>query len=317
MKKQLISVVIPAYNEEKNIVRLHAALKKQAIALADFNFEYIFVDDGSQDGTAVKVQKLKGGKVRLIQLSRNFGKEVATTAGLVGSRGDSAIMIDADLQHPVNLLPKFINKWQKGADVVIGVRQDTAGESLSKKFRSWLFYKTLNSMAETKVMPNATDYRLLDRVVINEFIRFTERNRITRGLIDWLGFKRDYIYFKADSRDDEPRYDTSKLIHLAISSFVSLSLLPLKVAGYTGIIITGLAGILGLFIFIERYVLGDPLSLGFSGPAILAIINLFLVGIVLSCLGLIALYIANIHSEVVNRPLYVIKPQNKKPRGRK
>lgn len=315
MKKQLISVVVPVFNEQKNIPRLHAELTKQIKQLKQFDFEILFVDDGSNDKSVATVEELlsQHKNVRLVELSRNFGKEVATTAGLHACAGDAAIIIDADLEHPVNLLPEFIAKWQAGAEVVVGIRKSHTKKSSGKKLRSWFFYKILNSMSETKVMPNSTDYRLLDRVVIDEFNRFTERNRITRGLIDWLGFKREYIHFTAGVRDgDAPSYSTSKLIRLALDSFVSLSLLPLKMAGYIGMIITTLAGTLGLFIFVERYLLGDPLGYGFSGPAILAVINLFLVGIVLSCLGLIALYIANIHSEVINRPLYVVRARKKR-----
>lgn len=157
-------------------------------------------------------------------------------------------------------------------------------------------------------MARATDYRLLDRKVITQFNRLTEKNRITRGLIDWLGFNRDYVYFKVKPRKfGQAPYNFAKLSQLAMSSFANHSLFPLKFAGYLGIFITFFAGILGLFIFIERYVLKDPLNLDISGTAMLAVFTLFLVGVILVCLGLIALYIANIHQEVSGRPLYVVK----------
>jgi dolichol-phosphate mannosyltransferase len=257
-----------------------------------------------------EIKKLpdRDDRVKYLQFSRNFGKELATTAGLREAKGDAAIMIDADLQHPAELIPRFIEKWKKGAEVVVGVRKKNRREGLVKKIGSFLFYKIINAIAEIRITPNATDFRLLDRAVMNEFNRFTEKNRMSRALIDWLGFNRDYIYFNANPRmDGKAGYSTLKLVRLALSGFVSLSLVPLKLAGYLGIVIVIISGSLGLFIFIERYVLGEPWNMGFSYPSILAVINLFLIGIVLSCLGLIALYIANIHGEVINRPMYVIR----------
>lgn len=314
MSKLLISVIVPVYNEEKNIPLLYKQLAEQFKKLKDYEFELVFIDDGSHDATMRKIGQIsrKDKRVRGIEFTRNFGKETATTAGLNAARGKAAIMLDADLQHPVAILPEFISKWQKGAEIVVGVRRRYKKESLQKRLNSWLFYKIMNSIAEVKVVPRATDYRLLDRAVIDEFNRFSERNRITRGLIDWLGFRRDYVYFDSPKRlHGKAGYSFAKLIRLALHSFVSLSLFPLRLAGWLGIIITFISGSLGLFILIEDQILGDPLELNFSGPAILAIVNMFLVGIVLMSLGLIALYIANIHSEVINRPLYVVRKKGK------
>jgi len=219
-------------------------------------------------------------------------------------------MIDADLQHPPELIYEFLAKWKHGAEIVIGVRNKNQNENFIKKTGSYCFYKIINKISDTKITPFATDYRLLDRIVIKEFNKFTEKNRITRGLIDWLGFKRDYIYFNANQRaHGKASYCYLKLFKLAINSIVSLSLFPLKIAGYSGIFITLFAGLLGIFIIIEKYIFNDPWNLNFSGPAILAVIILFLVGIILGCLGLIALYIASIHNETINRPLYVIRKQ--------
>lgn len=315
MKKSLISIVVPVYNEGRNIPLLYKELKVQFKALKSYSFELLFVDDGSSDNTLLKIAELakKDKCVQCIELSRNFGKEIATTAGLNAASGDAAIMIDADLQHPVSALPKFISKWQAGAEVVVGVRHRYQDESLQKRFNSWLFYQILNSMAEVKVTPRATDYRLLDRVVIDAFNRFGEHNRITRGLIDWLGFRREYVYFDSPKRlHGKAGYGFTKLLRLAVNSFVSLSLFPLRLAGWLGIIITVLASTIGLFILIEDKILGDPLNLKITGTAILATTNMFLIGTVLMSLGLIALYVANIHSEVINRPLYVVRRQRAK-----
>lgn len=314
MKKQLISIVIPVYNEEQNIALLYKELKAQIIKLGSFNFELIFVDDGSSDKSVLEIHRLgkKDKSVRCIELARNFGKEIATTAGLNTAKGEAVILLDADLQHPVALLPKFISKWQAGAEVVVGVRRRYEKEPLQKRLNSWLFYQILNSIAEVKVTPRATDYRLLDRTVVDEFNRFSERNRITRGLIDWLGFRRGYVHFDSPQRlHGKAGYGFTKLLRLAIHSFVSLSLFPLRLAGWLGIGITVIASLIGLFVLVEDKIMGDPLSLEVTGTAILALVNMFLIGIVLMSLGLIALYIANIHDEVINRPLYVVRKRRK------
>ncbi len=311
---KLISIIVPVYNEAGNIGDLYRELTKTLKPL-HYDYELLFVDDGSQDDSVARLNKLAGSdkSIRIIELSRNFGKEIATTAGLNACHGHAAIMIDADLQHPVKLIPEFIAKWERGAEVVIGVRRTDDSKSLVRRFRSWLFYRILNSMAETKVMPSSTDYRLLDRLVIDAFNKFTEHNRITRGLVDWLGFRRDYINFSANPRANGPAsYSTIKLLRLAVNSFVSLSLVPLRVAGWLGIVITSTSALLGLFIFVEKFILSDPYDFRFSGSAILGVLILFLVGIVLSSLGLMSLYIANIHSEVANRPLYVVRHKSHK-----
>ncbi len=310
-EKKLISLVVPIYNEEKNINLFYQALSGILnSSAANFDWELILVNDGSTDQGAVLIEQLArtDKRIKYLEFSRNFGKEIATTAGLNNARGAAAIMIDADLQHPVELIPELIAKWQSGAEVVIGVRKSNRGEGIVKKLGSGLFYQIINNIAEIKIIPQATDFRLIDRAVIDEFNRFSENNRMTRALIDWLGFKRDYIYFDARERTDgQAKYGFWKLFHLAVSSFVSLSLLPLKLAGYLGILIVFFSGILGIYILFGKYVfhLANPSS--FSGTAQLGILIIFLVGIILISLGLIALYIANIHGEVTHRPLYVIR----------
>jgi len=309
MEKKLISVVIPVHNEENNIPLIYAELEK-VLNTTNYDFEIIFVNDGSTDNSPAELNKITAADktVKVIEFSRNFGKEAATTAGLDISQGAACILIDADLQHPIKLIPEFLEKWEKGAEVVVGVRIKNKGEELIKKIGSYLFYLTINTIAETKIIPHATDYRLLDRVVIEKFKELKEKNRMTRALIDWLGFKRDYLYFTANERQyGKASYSYLKLMKLALSSYVAHSLLPLKLAGYLGIFITFFSSILGLFMFADKIFLVEPYKMNFSGPAIIATSILFLVGIVLICLGLIALYIGNIHAEVINRPIYIIK----------
>lgn len=315
MKKSMLSAIIPVYNEEGNLSRLYDKLK-EVLDAAALEYEMIFVNDGSSDASQQALEGLaaQDERVRVIEFSRNFGKEEATTAGLHHSKGEAAIMIDADLQHPPEMIPEFLAKWKGGAEVVVGVRQNNAGAGPVKKVGSYFFNKIINKISDVHVVPGATDYRLLDRVVIDEFNRLTERNRITRGLIDWLGFRRDYVHFDAAPRQagDRPTYSFIKLVRLAFNSIVSLSLLPLRLAGYLGIFIIIISGGFGLYILAARHIFESSFALSFSGSAQLAILIVFLVGIILSCLGLIALYVANIHQEVIDRPLYVVRPKKAK-----
>ena len=307
--KKIISIIVPIYNEEDNIPLIYNNLAS-TLKKIGYNYEIIFINDGSTDKSSVILEEIYNNdhQVRYLEFSRNFGKESATSAGLHIMRGNSAIIIDADLQHPVELIPDFIKKWEMGAEMVIGIRNKNAGESLIKKIGSSAFYILINLMGDTKITPQATDFRLIDRKVIDEFNKFTERQRITRGILDWMGFKKDYIHFDANIRNaGKAKYGFFKKLKLTASSFVTHSMIPLKLAGYLGIFITFFSVLLGIFIIIEKYILSDPLGLKFSGIAILAVFILFLIGILLICLGLIALYIGNIQIEVTNRPLYVVK----------
>jgi glycosyltransferase involved in cell wall biosynthesis len=315
---QLVSIIVPCHNETDNVRPLHRALT-DALSRRAERFEFIFVDDGSRDGTKAELQSLaeRDGRVRIVELVRNFGKEIAVTAGLQHAKGNAAICLDADLQHPPALIPRLLDKWHDGAEVVIGVRRTGAQYApLLKRVGSGLFYKLINAITEVEIVAHATDFRLLDRAVVNEFNRFTEHGRITRGLVDWLGFNRAYVEFTPAKRQaGQAAYGYFKLVNLAINSFVSMSLVPLKIAGYLGLIIMVTSGTLGAFIFVEKYPLADPWHLNFTGPAILAVIILFLVGLVLASLGLISLYIASIHAEVMNRPLYVVRPEASRARA--
>ncbi len=309
-QKQLLSIVIPVHNESKNIPLIYKAIIEHTKALK-YDFEIIYIDDGSRDDSAAQAYRLtdKDPNVRLLQFARNFGKEAAVSAGLHAAKGAAAIVIDADLQHPPELIKEFIRKWEKGAEVIVGVRNTyTQQESWFKKFSSKWFYRLMNGISSTKITPNATDYRLLDRTAIDAFNEFTEHNRMTRGLIDWLGFKRAYIKFDINERiHGKPTYNYKKLFQLAFNSITSHSMMPLKLAGVLGIIILLIAGPLGIFIFYQKYILNDPGGFNFTGTSALAVIVLFLVGVVLVCLGLIAMYIARIYEEVTNRPLYIVK----------
>ncbi len=311
-QQNLISVIIPLRNEAGNLKALQSALDKATEGLP-YHFEYLYIDDGSTDNSASILGSLQKANpsVRLIQLARNFGKEIATTAGLHAAKGEAAIMIDADLQHPPELIPEFIKRWEAGDDVVIGKQKpDAAYASFTKRLSARWFYKIMNRISNTEVTPHATDFRLLDRAVIDEFNKFTERSRLTRGLIDWLGFSRSYIEFTPARRlHGERSYSYRQLVRLAANSIISLSFFPLRIAGYLGALIVLVSTPLILFIMGNRIFFGN--SMKFTGSATLAAMLLFLIGIVLICQGLMALYVANIYGEVQNRPLYV----EKRPRG--
>lgn len=309
-RKKLISIIVPVHNEAPNIEKLYEELTKHTDTMPQHEFEFIFVDDGSRDESVLKIEDIarQDQRVRLVEFARNFGKEAAISAGLHASRGDAALMLDADLQHPPRLMRDFIRKWQNGADVVIGIREYDEKEKWFKKWASARFYQIMQKIAHTKITPHASDFRLLDRKVMDVFSRFTERNRITRGLIDWLGFKRAYVHFKADTRNaGEVSYKTRQLFKLAMNSFTAYSLVPLKLAGYLGTVILALATPTAIIMYVERYMLNDPLGWEIRGTAMLAILLVMMVGLVLACLGLISLYIANIHAEVTNRPLYIVR----------
>lgn len=309
-----ILIIIPAYNEEKNIVPACAKLKEVLTPLADrYAFEILFVNDGSRDNTISEIEKMAqtDPMIKYIDFSRNFGKELATTAGINSCTADACMMLDADMQHPIELIPEFIAKWERGADVVVGVRKANKSDGWIKKIGSSIFYMIINQIAEVHIIPGATDFRLIDRTVITEFNRFTETNRMTRALIDWLGFRRDYIYFDANERvHGTASYSFWKLFKLAINSFVSLSLAPLKLAGLLGIFITLISGSSGFYILLGKYAFRTHFASTFSDAENLAILILFLVGIILMSIGLLAMYVANIHSEVVRRPIYVIRRKN-------
>ncbi len=307
MGKKLISIVIPAFNEAENIDPFYQDLTNALDSVYDY--EFIFINDGSSDSTPVRISSLhdKDSRVKLINFSRNFGKEIATTAGIHQAKGDAILIIDADGQHPVELIPKFVALWEDGNQVVIGVRQTNKNEGLVKKYGSQLFYALFNRLTKVGLTPGSTDFRLIDKAVQQVFLNLPEANRITRGLIDWLGFQRVEINFHAKPRlHGEAAYSTKKLFKLALNSFVSLSFTPLHIFGYVGLVITFISLILGLFVIIEQFILNDPLGLKVTGSASLGILVLFLVGIVLISQWLTSLYISRMYEETKRRPLYIV-----------
>ena len=312
----MLSFVIPTYNEAEGIETFHKTLLVPNIKkLKDAEYEIIYVNDGSKDATLDLLTTIakKDKHVKVVNLSRNFGKEIATTAGIFQAVGDATIILDADGQHPPEIFQQFVDKWHNGAQVVVGVRNKEQHVGFIKRTGSKVFYKLFNSTSGAEMVPRSTDFRLIDRDVREEFMKFTERNRITRGLIDWLGFQRDYVYFDSPARiAGQASYKTSQLVKLAINSFTSLSLKPLFMFGWIGGGIIILSVLFGIFIIVEQFILRDPLALHFSGSVILGTFTSFMVGLVLVSQAILAVYISHIHTQTQNRPLFVVDKKKSK-----
>ncbi len=295
------------YNEEEGIEEFLVRQLEPALVSLDYDIEVILVNDGSRDKTLRKIDAIiekSEMPIKVVSFSRNFGKEMALTAGLHYAEGNAVIMIDADGQHPVEMIPKMIEKWEKGAEVVTAVR---GANTTKHKMASRMYYGMMRMMGNKNLVVGAMDFRLVDRAVVDEFNKLNESNRITRGLIDWLGFEQEYIKVNTKNRAyGKPTYSSRKLMKLAADSLVSSSRTPLTIFGYVGIFITVVSVIFGLFILVEQYILGDPLKLDWSGAVAMSVFVSFLVGLVLISQAMTALYIAQIHSESKGRPLYVV-----------
>lgn len=310
MTKKLLSIIIPIHNEAEGIKDF---LEKSVLPVLDklenYNYELILVNDGSTDGTLKILQSFaeKHRQTKVLSFSRNFGKEPALSAGLKYAKGDAAITMDADGQQPPKLIPDFIKKWEQGAEIITGIRDHYTKHGLIPKLGSKLFYALLRLFGNKSTVPGSTDFRLIDRVVIDEFNKLSEHNRITRGLIDWLGFKQEYIKYVYGVRTaGKPSYNLKKLFNLALDSFVSMSTAPLIIFGYLGVFITFASVVLGLFCIINQYILGDPLGLYWDGAVQLAIFITFLIGLLMISQSVTALYISHIHAETQGRPLYIV-----------
>jgi len=311
-KNSLISIIIPVHNETGSIEWHHKKISKHLASLK-VNHEIIYVDDGSTDDSLKLLQQLSSADdhTKYVSFSRNFGKEAAISAGLRKSKGAAALIIDADGQHPIELIGDFVKKWQDGYDMVVGVRQSNQGEGLVKSIGSRLFYFLLKSIDNGyEVTPASTDFRLVDRMVIDQYNTLTERNRISRNLMDWLGYKKTTIPFDALARHaGKASYSYSKLVKLAIDGAIKHSTRPLKLIGLLGLLISLVSVLAMIFLLVEKYVFMDPLNLAVTGTALLALFLSFLIGIVLTCQGLLSLYLENVYYETQNRPLYIVREE--------
>jgi glycosyltransferase involved in cell wall biosynthesis len=311
-KKPHLSLVIPVFNEEGNLAwhydQITSFLEKR-----QYPYELLYVDDGSSDNSLEIIKSIcqKDSNAHYLSFSRNFGKEAALTAGLHKAKGDVVVGIDADGQYPLETLDDMLREWRSGSDIVIGVRTRNKGEEVVSRLGSkafYLFLKMLDSNQE--VISAATDFRLLDRRVVDEFNKLTERNRVTRNLIDWLGYKRAYVEFEALERHSgNATYTFNKRVKLALDGIIKHSTKPLKFIGGVGMLVSFLSVTAAILLIIEKYALGDPFNLAITGTAILALLLSFLIGIVLVCQGLLALYLENVYHETQNRPLYIVREE--------
>lgn len=300
-----ISIVIPCYNEELNIVKLLNSLM-EVLNNINMIYEIICVNDGSQDNTLEKLIEFheNNPSIKIINLSRNFGKEIALTAGIDYTIGAAVIPIDADLQDPPELIYELVKKWRQGYDVIYAIRNNRQGESWFKKSTAKIFYHLIGKLSVTPIPPNTGDFRLLDRRVVNVLKTMRERNRFMKGLFAWVGFKQDSVTF-----DRPPRYKGStkltyyKLWNLAIDGIISFSLVPLKIWSYIGFLISLASLSYACFLVIRTLILGIDVP----GYASLIVAILFLGGIQLISLGILGEYLGRVYEEVKNRPLYLVR----------
>lgn len=306
-----LSIIVPVFNEAAGLPFFHDQLIRTLTNIKGITYEILYCNDGSQDASNDVIRALHEDnphcQIRLITLSRNFGKEYTLTAGIAQAKGDAILMCDGDGQHPVELIATFIDKWRDGAKIVIGVRQESLATSSLSKFFSRSFYRLFNTVSGEKVVPGSTDFRLIDREVADAFLQLSEYSRMTRMLIDWLGYSPCYIEFTANERQHGTAgYNFRKLVRLELDSFISLTNIPLYIFGYLGVVITLLSGLLGASVLLEQVILSDPLDWNFTGTAMLGILILFMIGVVLMSQGMLALYISSVHANSKGRPLYVI-----------
>lgn len=302
--KKLVSIVVPVFNEEGNIHELYRRLKKVMITLK-YYYEAIFVDDGSKDKSLHLLKEISetDKQVKVISFSRNFGHQIAISAGMEYASGDAVIVMDADLQHPPELIPELINKWIEGFEIVSTIREDEKEIGFLKKFTASAFYKLINRISDTNIQANAPDFRLLDRKVINILKLMPERARFVRGLISWVGFKQTSIRFIADKRNaGATKYSLKKMLKFAFDGITAFSSFPLRIATHLGIIATAIPLPYTIYaIYIRLFT-----NLAVPGWTSILVAVVFLGGVQLITIGIIGEYIARIYDEVKGRPLYII-----------
>ncbi|SFL10929.1 Glycosyltransferase involved in cell wall bisynthesis [Paenibacillus sp. 1_12] len=300
-----VSILIPVFNEQEVLHTLYIRLASVLDQLTFYQFEILFVNDGSKDSTLDIIKKLQelDKRISYLNLSRNFGKETAMIAGLDHVTGDAAIIIDADLQDPPELIPKMIQYWEEGYDDVYAKRRSRLGETWFKKWTASVFYKILKSLTRIPIQENTGDFRLLNRRCIEALKTLRETQRYTKGMFSWIGFHKKELLFDRDPRAaGESKWNYIKLIDLAIEGFTSFTTVPLRLSAFSGVIISLLAFIYMGWVIVKTLVFGDPVP-GYSS---LITVMLFLGGIQLFSLGIIGEYLGRIFNETKKRPLYFI-----------
>ena len=310
MKK--ISVLIPCYNEEKTLPLLYPELVKLMEGLPDYEWEIMFVNDGSADNTLHILQQLRQQDKRgnYVDLSRNFGKEVAMLAGFDYVTGDCMVIVDADLQDPPALIPEMIKYWEEGYEDVYARRRTRGKESWLRKWLSIKFYKLLQRTSRFDVLQNVGDFRLLDRRCINALKRMRESERYTKGMFCWIGFNKKEVEFdRGDRVAGSSSWGYKQLFSLAIDGITSFTSAPLRISTFVGFVVSMLAFIYMIYVFVKALIWGDPVQ----GYPSMVILILFLGGIQLLSLGIIGEYIGRIYNETKNRPDYIVREFNGVP----
>lgn len=305
MEKVVCSVIVPMYNEEAVIPETYRRLN-QVMENFGESYEIIFINDGSRDKTGGMLSELCKGDyhIKLIDFARNFGHQMAITAGMDYAVGDSMVIIDGDLQDPPELIPEMVKIWRSGYDVVYGKRKTRQGETFFKKFTARAFYRTLRNMTDVDIPVDTGDFRLIDRRVCEALKQLPERSRYVRGLMSWVGFKQTAIEFERSERfAGETKYPLKKMLKLAMDGIMSFSYKPLKFSSYLGTIISFISFIYLIIVLFQKLFFPGSAQ---SGWASLIAVSLFFNGIILLMLGIIGEYIGRIYDEAKGRPLYVI-----------
>lgn len=300
-----ISVVVPAYNEAEVLPEFYRRTEA-VLAAIGAPFEIVFINDGSKDNTLAVIKELRSRdpRVVLIDLSRNFGKEIALSAGLDHAAGAVVVLIDADLQDPPELIPKFIEAWREGHDVVYAVRTARDGETWLKKATANIFYRVIRSVSRIDIPRDTGDFRLMSRRAIESLCKLREQHRFMKGLFAWIGYPAKPIYYRRDPRHaGETSFNYFKLWDLAIEGLTSFTIAPLKVATYTGLLVAAAAFVRMAYVIYKTLRYGDPVQ----GYPSLMVVVLFLGGVQLIFIGVLGEYVGRIFNEVKGRPLYLTK----------
>ncbi len=300
-----ISVVVPAYNEEAVLGEFY---RRTVVVLSEIGapFELVFVNDGSRDGTLRVLHELRvrDPRVVIVDLSRNFGKEIAMTAGLDHAAGEVVVVIDADLQDPPELIKDFVAAWREGYDVVYAVRTVRDGETWLKKATASLFYRLMGSVSRIEIPRDTGDFRLMSRRAVDALGRLREQHRFMKGLFAWVGFPSKPVYYRRDARHaGQTSFNYVKLWNLAVEGFTSFTIAPLKVATYTGLFIAFVAFVYAAYVVYKTLRYGDPVQ---GYPSLMTVV-LFLGGVQLVFTGIIGEYLGRVFNEVKGRPLYLTK----------
>lgn len=309
MVSRTISIIIPCHNEEKNIETSLQTLKQIIDNIPSISWKILLIDDGSSDKTvniAINLQK-QDNRLKIIEFSRNFGKEAAMTAGINEAVGDAAIIIDADLQDDPSLIPQMVEKWQEGAEVVLAKRSDRTTDHILKRFTASLFYRAHNALSPLKLPENVGDFRLMDRCVIDALKLLPERQRFMKGLFAYVGFKTETLTYKRQARETgESKFTPLSLWNLALESFTSFSTIPLRIWTYLGTLGAVLSIIYGLFVVFHKIIYGNDTH----GYTSIFFSILFFGSIQMITVGILGEYIGRIYMETKQRPVYIIRKRH-------